>query len=135
MLVLPAELTHAGANACLRMLVQDNGRQVVTAEFGSGIGLEGIRRILELHAPVAYPTSPTPGHHEGVAAHIREAAQIFDEWLAAVGAEVRDNATMSISAGLFAGSFAAAIDGNEMYALECEALALIEERRAMRRTS
>jgi signal transduction histidine kinase len=33
----------------LRMLVQDNGRQVVTAEFGSGIGLEGMaERIREL---------------------------------------------------------------------------------------
>ena len=33
----------------LRMLVQDNGRQTVTAEFGSGIGLEGMaERIREL---------------------------------------------------------------------------------------
>ena len=94
-----------------------------------------IRRILELQAPVAFPNFPTPGHHESVAAHLREAAEIFDEWLAAIGAEVRDNATISISAGLFSGSFAAAIDGNETYALECEALALIEERRAMRRAS
>lgn len=94
-----------------------------------------IRRILELQAPVAYPNFPSPGHHEGVAAHIREAAVIFDEWLAAVGAEVRDNATTSISAGLFSGSFFAAVDGNETWSLESEAQALIEDRRTMRRAS
>jgi len=94
-----------------------------------------IRRILELQAPVAYPNFPTPGHHEGVASHIREAAEIFDEWLAAIGAEVRDNATTSISAGLFSGSFTAAVDGNEAWACESEAQALIEDRRAMRRAS
>jgi len=94
-----------------------------------------IRRILELQAPVAYPNFPTPSHHEGVAAHIREAAVIFDEWLAAVGAEVRDNATTLIDAGLFSGSFVGAVDGNETWACESEALALIDDRRTMRRAS
>lgn len=94
-----------------------------------------IRRLLELQAPVAYPNFPTPGHHEGVASHIREAAQIFDEWLAAVGSEVRDNATTQVSAGLFAGSFFAAVDGNETGACEDQAESLRDERRAMRRAS
>lgn len=94
-----------------------------------------IKRLLGMQAPVAYPNYPTPGHHEGVAAHIREAAMIFDEWLAAVGAEVRDSATTSIDKGLFAGSFMGAVDGNETWACESEAQSLNDDRRAMRRAS
>jgi hypothetical protein len=97
--------------------------------------LKLVKALLSLKAPVAYPAFPTPGHHEGVASHIREAAQIFDEWLAAVGAEVRDNAVTSISGGLFAGSFIGAVDGNETGAAEEQAEALrgyAEERRSYR---
>lgn len=97
--------------------------------------LKLIKALLTLKAPGAYPNFPSPTDHETIGSHIREAAIIFDEWLAAIGAEVRDNATTSISAGLFAGSFTAAIDGNETWALESEALALAEDRRAMRRAS
>ncbi|MDI1265009.1 MAG: hypothetical protein PS018_17300 [bacterium] len=97
--------------------------------------LKLVKALLRMPAPVAYPNFPTPGHHEGVAAHLRDAAAIFDEWLAAIGAEVRYNATTSIESGLFAGSFTAAIDGNETYACECEVQSLIDERRAMRRAS
>lgn len=95
-----------------------------------------IKRLLTLKAPAAYPNFPSPADHEGIAQHIRDAAQIFDEWLAAIGAEVRDNATTSISAGLFAGSFTGAVDGNETGACEEQASALIEyaqERRSARR--
>jgi len=92
-----------------------------------------IKRLLELKAPKAYPSFPSPGHHEGVAQHIRDAALIFDEWLAAVGHEVRDNSTVGIHFGLFAGSFTGAIDGNETGAVEEAAEALREDRRSMRR--
>lgn len=95
-----------------------------------------IKQLLTLKAPAAYPAFPTPGHHEGIAQHIREAAEIFDGWLAAIGAEVRDNATTSISAGLFAGSFTAAVDGNETFAAEQQAESLrgyAEARRSVRR--
>ena len=92
-----------------------------------------INRLLTLKAPKAYPNFPSPADHEGVAAHIRDAAQLFDEWLAAIGSEVRDNATGSIDSGLFSGSFEAAIDGNETYACETAAGDVAETRRAMRR--
>lgn len=97
--------------------------------------LQLIKQLLGIKAPGAYPNYPTPGHHEGVASHLRQAAEIFDEWLAAIGAEVRDNATTTVSAGLFAGSFTAAIDGNETWACESEAQSLVDDRRAMRRAS
>jgi hypothetical protein len=95
-----------------------------------------INALLKLKAPKAYPSFPSPDHHEGIAAHLREAAQIFDEWLAAVGSEVRDNAVTSISSGLFSGSFTGAIDGNETGVCEEQGEALrgyAEERRSMRR--
>lgn len=94
-----------------------------------------VKRLLELKAPTAYPNFPSPADHEGIAGHIREAAEIFDSWLAAIGAEVRDNATTYIDSSLFAGSFTAAIDGNETYAVEQQGEFLVAERRSMRRAS
>jgi hypothetical protein len=97
--------------------------------------LKLIKALLGMKAPNGYPNFPAPSDHETIAAHIRDAAQIFDEWLAAVGAEVRDNAVTSISAGLFAGSFTGAVDGNETGACEEQGEALREyasERRSAR---
>jgi hypothetical protein len=91
-----------------------------------------IKRLLQLRAPKAYPCAPSPSDHETVADHIREVAEICDEWLAAIGAEVRDNAVTYISAGLFSGSFTGAIDGNETFACTEQAEALIEYRRGER---
>lgn len=91
-----------------------------------------IKALLQMRTPKAYPCAPSPDDHEAVAAHIREAAQIFDVWLAAIGAEVRDNAVTYISAGLFAGSFTGAIDGNETFACEDAGQALREYRRGER---
>ena len=98
--------------------------------------LKLIQALLQLNAPPAYPAYPHPLNHTAVAAHIREAAEIFDYWLAAIGSEVRDNAVTSISAGLFSGSFVGAVDGNETYAAEIQGEALREyasERRSARR--
>lgn len=95
-----------------------------------------IKRLLQLKTPSPYPTYPSPSDHEGIAAHIREAAEIFDSWLAAIGSEVRDNAVTSISSELFSGSFIGAVDGNETFACEMQGEALHDfasERRAMRR--
>ncbi len=95
-----------------------------------------ISRLLNLKAPKAYPNFPSPDDHEGVAAHIREAAQLFDEWLAAIGSEVRDNAVTSVDRHMFSGSFMGAVDGNETGVCEEQASALIEyaeERRSVRR--
>jgi hypothetical protein len=97
--------------------------------------LQLIAALLAMKPPAAYPAFPSPADHAGVAGHLREAAEIFDGWLAAVGCEVRDNATTYISADLFAGSFTAAIDGNETWCLEQQGEALVEQRRSLRRAS
>lgn len=94
-----------------------------------------IKALSGMKAPKAYPCAPQPSDHETIADHLREAAAIFDVWLAAVGAEVRDNTTRSVSAGLFSGSFVGAIDGNETFACDEAAEALREERMSMRRAS
>lgn len=96
-----------------------------------------ISGLLALALP-RYPADPSPSDHEGFAGHIRQAAQLFDDYLAAIGAEVRDNAVTSIDGHMFAGSFLGAVDGNETYACEEQAEALREfasERRAERRAS
>lgn len=97
--------------------------------------LQLVKQLLGLKAPAGYPCAPSPDDHLSIAGHLREAAEIFDTWLAAVGAEVRDNASTSIDKGLFAGSFVGAIDGNETWVCEQEAGSLRDERRAMRRAS
>ena len=94
-----------------------------------------IQRLLKMPAPGAYPSYPSPADHEGIAHHIREAAQIFDEWLASIGAEVRDNATTHVSSEMFSGTFLAAVDGNETWACELQGMDVAEERRALRRAS
>jgi len=94
-----------------------------------------IASLLAMKAPGAYPNYPIPSDHEGIANHIREAAKIFDEWLSAVGHQVRDNTTTDIDDNLFNGSFTGAIEGNETWALENEGIELREFRQAQRRAS
>lgn len=94
-----------------------------------------ISDLLALTVPNAYPSFPSPADHEGVAGHIREVARIVDGWLAAIGAEVRDNTATSIDSNLFNGSFLGAVDGNETYACEMAGVSVREECRAMRRAS
>jgi len=97
-----------------------------------------IAALSAMTAPAAYPAYPSPSDHEAIADHIREAAQIFDDWLAAVGSEVRDNAVTAIDRHMFSGSFTGAIDGNETYACTEQGEALreySEQRRSMRRAS
>ncbi len=97
-----------------------------------------IAALLTMTAPDAYPNFPSPSDHETVAGHIREAAQIFDDWLAAVGSEVRDNAVTAIDRHLFSGSFLGAVDGNETGACTMQGEALRDfamERRNYRRAS
>lgn len=79
--------------------------------------LKLVKDFLSLKMP-AYPSFPSPDDHESFAGVIREAAAIFDEWLAAVGHQVRDNATTGVSSNLFNGSFSGAIEGNETWACE-----------------
>jgi hypothetical protein len=94
-----------------------------------------ISEFLSLVLP-SYPNFPAPSDHEGVAQHIRDVANMFDRYLAAIGSEVRDNAVTAIDRHMFAGSFLGTVDGNETGVCEEQASALIEyaaERRASRR--
>lgn len=89
-----------------------------------------IKRLLAMKAPKAYPLSPSPFDHEGVAAHLREAAAIFDEWLAAIGFQVADNAVCDIDMRVFEGAFTGGIDGNATFECMRAAETLLEERAA-----
>jgi len=88
-----------------------------------------IARLSAMTAPRGFVSFPHPTDFEVVADHIREAAAIFDEWLAAIGAEVRDNSNCHVSTDLFAGSFTAAVDGNETWACEEAGCSLRDNRR------
>lgn len=90
------------------------------------ITLRLVKRLLQLKAPAAYPNFPCPDDHMSVADFLRTLAQEFDTTLAELGSEVRGNAVTGIDANQFAGSFSAAIEGNETYAIESQAEALKE---------
>ena len=94
-----------------------------------------IKRLLEIKAPKSFGLFPHPSDYGAANDYLRAVTEGLDVWLAAFGAEIRDNAQTSIDAGLFSGSFSAAIEGNETYACQAQAEALIEERRAMRRSA
>lgn len=90
--------------------------------------LKLIQALLAMKAPKAYPSFPIPADHEGIAAHIREAAQIFDDWLAAVGHQVRDNSGSEIDMRCFEGAFMGAVDGNATWCCEEAGIELRFER-------
>jgi len=77
-----------------------------------------IKRLLELKAPKAYPTFPSPDDHLSIKDHLLLVGEIVDEYLATVGSEIRDNANCAIDKDLFNGTFMRAIDGNETFALD-----------------
>jgi hypothetical protein len=80
--------------------------------------------------PKAYSLFPKPDEHETIAEHIREAASLFDEWLAAIGNEFADNAAYDNDTRRFKEAFTDAIDGNATWCLEREAAVMREERAA-----
>lgn len=97
-----------------------------------------IQRLLMWKVAKPFGSFATPSDFEAVAADIRDAAIMFDEWLAAIGSEVRDNAVTSVDSRMFAGSFTGAVDGNETGVCEEQAESLrqyAEEGRAERRVS
>jgi hypothetical protein len=81
-----------------------------------------IKRLLEMKAPKDYPIYPRNGDHQTIADHIRDAANIFDEWLYAIGREVADNSTNSVDMRLFTAAFLGAVDGNATYETETAGL-------------
>src|SRR5216684_2478892 len=97
--------------------------------------LKLIASLLAMKAPAAYPSFPVPSDHAGVADHLREAAIIFDEWLATVGHQIRDNASNDVDERVFEGAFTGAIEGNATWEVEKAAETLLDERNAMRRAS
>jgi hypothetical protein len=94
-----------------------------------------IAALVKIEVPKAFGAFPTPGDFHAVNDCLREIVAKVDDLGAAFGAIIRDNANCHIDAGLFSGTFSAAIEGNETYAIECCAEALVEERRGVRRAS
>lgn len=69
-----------------------------------------IQRLLALPVPEAIGE---------VSDHLRDAANIFDQWLYAVGSGVADHVTVDVDMRQFQGAFVGAIDGNATYEVEC----------------
>lgn len=62
---------------------------------------------------------PVPAAIGEVSDHLREAANIFDQWLYAVGSGVADHVTVDVDMRTFQGTFLGAVDGNAIYEVEC----------------
>lgn len=94
-----------------------------------------IKKLLAIKAPGSFSTFPVPCEFTAVIDHMREAAGIFDEWLAAIGHEVADNSTSRVDIDLFRSAFTNAIDGNAQWEVEKQAEALIEDHNDMLRSA
>lgn len=84
-----------------------------------------IDRLTALSAPSAFAIGE-------VSDHIREAANIFDQWLYAVGSQVADSTFADVDLRQFQGAFLGAVDGNATYEAECVA-AVAGRRNSLRR--
>lgn len=62
---------------------------------------------------------PVPEALGDVADHLRETANVFDQWLYAVGSGVADHVTVDVDMRQFQGAFIGAVDGNATYEVEC----------------
>lgn len=62
---------------------------------------------------------PVPSAIGEVSDHLRDAANIFDQWLYAVGSGVADSVMVDVDMRPFSGAFLGAIDGNASYEVEC----------------
>ncbi|EJN07915.1 hypothetical protein PMI42_07445 [Bradyrhizobium sp. YR681] len=69
-----------------------------------------IQRLLALPVPAAIGE---------VSDHLRDAANVFDQWLYAVGSGVADHVSVDVDMRQFQGAFLGAVDGNATYELEC----------------
>ncbi len=87
--------------------------------------------LARLQPPRAFNIFPAPDEFTAVKDHIRETAMIFDEWLALIGHEVKDNAVTKIDMRAFRSPFTVAVEGSAMWAVECQADALFEEQDEM----
>lgn len=75
---------------------------------------------------------PVPQALGEVSDHLRDAANIFDQWLYAVGSGVADHVTVDVDMRSFQGAFLGAVDGNASYEVDC-AVERAGRRRTLRR--
>jgi hypothetical protein len=78
-----------------------------------------IARLLSLRTPMPISAFPYPDDFDTVADHLREAAAIFDSWLADIGREVRPNAPCRVDAKWFDGSFTEGADSALYEVVRC----------------
>ena len=83
-----------------------------------------IKNLLARKPLKGFGSFPCAADFEALEIEMCEVVAIFDDWLAEIGAEVRDNANCHIDNDLFCGSFMTAIAGNETFAIEEAALAV-----------
>lgn len=69
-----------------------------------------IQRLLSLAVPQAIGE---------VSDHLKDAANVFDQWLYAVGSGVADSVSTDVDMRQFQGAFLGAVDGNATYEVEC----------------
>jgi hypothetical protein len=81
-----------------------------------------IRRLIDAEVPRALPVRPHSSCFDAVADHIKDFANIFDEWLTAVGEEIADNSHNNVDMNLFRDAFLCAVDGNAVYETRCAGL-------------
>jgi hypothetical protein len=75
---------------------------------------------------------PVPQALGEVSDHLKDAANVFDQWLYAVGSGVADHVQVDVDMRSFQGAFLGAIDGNATYEAEC-ATEAASRRRSSRR--
>jgi hypothetical protein len=76
---------------------------------------------------------PVPEAIGDVADHLKDAANIFDQWLYAVGSGVADSVPADVDMRSFQGAFLGAVDGNATYEVECAMEAASRRRSFARR--
>ena len=69
-----------------------------------------IQRLLSLRVPEAIGE---------VSEHLTETANVFDQWLYAVGSGVADHVTVDVDMRQFQGAFLGAVDGNATWEVDC----------------
>lgn len=89
-----------------------------------------IERLALVVCPKAYRVFPSPADHLNVAQHMRDVAEVIDDWFSFIGDEIAENAVTKVDRRCFEAVVTCAIDGNATYCAEREAEALSEGRAA-----
>jgi len=88
-----------------------------------------IRRLLEIVVPKNPGSFWLPSDFEAIGEHIKDVAEVCDEWLAAIGHQVEDNAHFNVDGRDFDHAFEAGTDDARY---ECRRVAerMVDERSA-----